>query len=78
MLYQKSYAGACLISHINSVFTAETLAIHLALTILPISHKNIFILTNSVYTLRALKNWSMKSLKVILHLITDIYRITPK
>ena len=72
------HAATCLVPHINSLFTAEALAIHLALTILPTSHKSIIILSNCLSTFRALKNWSMKYPKVILLLLSDIYRVTQR
>ena len=77
-LYHTPHASASLVPHINSVFTAEPLAIHLALTSLPTPHKNIIIISDSLSTPRALKNWSMKSPKVILLLLSDIYRITQR
>ena len=76
VLYHSPHSAACLVPHINSVFTAEALTIHLALIILPTPHKNIIILSGIVSTLHALKNWSMNSPKVFLLLLSDIYCVT--
>ena len=58
------------------VFTAEALVIHLAFVSLPSLHKNIIILSDSLSTIRALENWSMKSPKVLL--LSDICRVTQR
>ena len=44
-----------LVPHSNMVFKAVTLAIHLALTSILITHSHILILTDSLYTLHAIE-----------------------
>ena len=65
---------ACLTFHVNSIFTAEALAIYLALTSFPITHPEIIIISDSLSVLAALDSWTLKSPAVILLLIQEIYR----
>ena len=68
-------AIASLIPHSNSVFTAEALAINLALSSLPITSPDITVFSDSLSVLSALENWSFKSPAVILLLVHTIHRL---
>ncbi|GBM50149.1 hypothetical protein AVEN_50047-1, partial [Araneus ventricosus] len=60
------------LQHINSIFSAETLALCQALDELPNGENNLLLLTDNLSVLQALANLSIKSHKVILRLAAKI------
>ena len=66
---------ANLVPYANTVFTAEALAIHLALMSLLVTHSHILILTDRLSVLRVTEAWSFKSTKTIFQLLNTIYNL---
>ncbi|GBL80038.1 hypothetical protein AVEN_29053-1 [Araneus ventricosus] len=60
------------LQHINSIFSAETLALCQVLDELPNDEDNLLLLTDSLSVLQALANLSIKSHKIILRLAAKI------
>ncbi|GBO10119.1 Uncharacterized protein K02A2.6 [Araneus ventricosus] len=60
------------LQHLNSIFSAEALALCQALDELPNDEDNLLLLTDSLLVLRALANLSIKSHKIILRLAAKI------
>ena len=65
--------AAGLVPYSNSIFSAEAMAIYLALTTFPMHHPDIYILTDSLSVLKALEAWSFKSPVIILQLLQVIH-----
>ncbi|GFX39195.1 RNase H domain-containing protein [Trichonephila clavipes] len=72
----KKSSFAYRISHYNSIFSAETLAICQALDDLVESNVNLLVLSDSLSVLSALQNFSIKSNKVTHRLANKIYMLS--
>ena len=70
---KSGYYIAGLVPQINSVFSAEAWAIYIALTTLSHNHPEVYILSDSLSVLSALRNWSFRSPALILLLIKAIH-----
>ena len=67
---------SCAVPRLKSVFPAEASAIQMAFTYLPLEHRDIYILTDSLSVLKGLKVWSFKSPHIILCLISSFQRLS--